>query len=104
MFRVDAGPAPRYLAAYAVRTDDPAQRRIWYFPTVAGITPTVSSGAGATVLPQGVAIGDEHLPGDYRVTVILSSRPLRRHEVDARPRDEEGGTFVLRLRVTADPR
>jgi hypothetical protein len=72
-----------YLTAYAERAGDPAHGRIWYFPTASGAAPLVQPGDGTVVVPEGIRIGPEHGPGTYRVTLLVSSRPLDRAAVDS---------------------
>jgi hypothetical protein len=101
MFKVDARVAAGYLAAYAVRAGGGANERIWYFPASDGETPFVHAGPDAVVLDRGVAIGPEHAPGDYQVTVVLSAEPLRRAQLEGAgaPAASVRAQTTLRLRV-----
>jgi hypothetical protein len=85
MFSVNAAVASGFFGAYAERVGDPTHAKIWYFPTAAAEGPRVVSGVGTIVLQDGVRLGPEHRPGDYRVTVWLSERLLTRAELDTVP-------------------
>jgi hypothetical protein len=87
MFTVNAALTSGHLGAYAERVDDRSQERIWYFPTETGAAPFVAPGSGTVVLSEGIEIGREHRPGRYRVTVLISSRPLDRSQIDGAGRD-----------------
>jgi len=66
-----------FVTAYA----DPATpgERIWYLNNapIAGAVPQRPDGR---VVPRAAKVGDEHVPGGYRVEAILSRRPLSRDE------------------------
>jgi hypothetical protein len=67
-----------YLAAWA----EPAggSERVWYF-SADGEAPRIAPpGAGTQPLSRGVLVGPEHVPGEYRVHLVLSAVPL--HKVD----------------------
>jgi hypothetical protein len=83
MFSVNAAVTSGYLGAYAERVGDPARERIWYFPTAAGLAPAVSPAAGTVVLSDGIHIGPEHIPGQYRITIWTSAWPFARREIEA---------------------
>jgi hypothetical protein len=96
MFTVNAALTSGYLAAYAEPIGTPGHARLWYFPTATGEAPQVGSGSGTIVVPEGITIGPEHRPGRYRVTVVVSQRPLARSEMDA------PDPAVVRSRSTVD--
>jgi hypothetical protein len=100
MFKVDARVASGYLVAYAIRADGGASDRIWYFPASDGATPLVRAGEGAVVLDRGIAIGAEHPPGDYRVTVLLTATPPRRSDFEG----PAAGAVAVRAQATLDLR
>ena len=99
MFSVNAALASGHLAAYAERVGDPARERIWYFPTATGRSPMVPPGSGTVVLPEGIRIGSEHPPGEYRVTVWIAKRAISRMEVDADRGDSLAGRETIDLQV-----
>lgn len=78
IFSVNAAVTSGYLGAYAVRSDDPRQERIWYFPSLGAVAPRVTPGAGTVTLPDGIRVGREHAPGHYRVELWLSAQPFQR--------------------------
>jgi hypothetical protein len=103
MFMVNSAATSGYFGAYA----EPADRRglsgerIWYFPTASGATqPRVERGSGTVVLPRGIKVGAEHHAGRYRVTVWLSTRPLRRSEVDTAGPETILGRSTIDFSVT----
>jgi hypothetical protein len=98
MFTVDGATAAGFLGAYAQRTDDPTQTRLWYFPDASGRAPAVASGAGMIVVPEGIKIGQEHRPGTYRVNAWIANRPLTRSEVDHAPK----GVIIARSMLTIE--
>jgi hypothetical protein len=81
VFTVNAAIAPGYLGAYAERLGDPSGERIWYFPNSAGSSPVIPRGEGTVVVLDGIQIGNEHSPGDYRVTAWIATRPIQRSEI-----------------------
>jgi hypothetical protein len=99
VFTVNAALAPGYLGAYAERLGDPLAGRIWYFPNAAGSSPVVARGEGTIVLRDGIQIGSEHSPGDYRVTAWIANRPLQRSEIDNVDTDLLVGRAVLDLKI-----
>ena len=82
IFSVNAAVTSGYLGAYAVRSDDPRQERIWYFPSLGAAAPRVPPGAGTVTLPDGIRIGREHAPGHYRVEIWLSAQPFQRADAE----------------------
>jgi hypothetical protein len=103
MFEVGGAARTWYLAAYTERADDLGHARIWYFPTSTGMTPVTASAQGS-VVRKGIAIGQEHRPGKYRTTIVLSSRPLTRAEVEAVPAGVVVQRNVLDFEVVAQAR
>lgn len=80
MFRLDALPAAGFLHAYA----EPLERdreRVWYFPTSANPPPRVEPALGAQVIGQAIVVGTEHVPGHYRVHLVVASSPLSREDL-----------------------
>jgi hypothetical protein len=100
MVTVNTALASGYLGAYAERSGDPSHARIWYFPTASGSTPVVPPGDRTVVVPEGIQIGPEHPPGNYRVTVWVSSRPLGRSEVDQASPDTMRSRSTFELQVS----
>ncbi|HWA73974.1 MAG TPA: hypothetical protein VG937_16645 [Polyangiaceae bacterium] len=98
VFLVNSAVASGYLGAYAERVGEPSGNRIWYFPNTTGASPHVVAGAGTTVLPEGIRIGPEHGPGQYRLSVWLSVRPLARAEIDS----ADASLFVARSSLMAE--
>jgi hypothetical protein len=82
LFTVNSGVSSGYLNAYAECDRDPEHKRIWYFPSAAGHAPFIAPGVGTVALEEGVKIGTEHAMGHCRVTVWLSSRLLRRDDIE----------------------
>ena len=81
LFRVESTQPSLRLAAFASGSDG---NRIWYFPTKDGQLPRLGARtgtAGPQVLAKGIRLGDEHLPGPYRVTILLLRRPLTRRQI-----------------------
>ena len=64
-----------YLTAYA----EPVAggERIWYF-SAEGRSPGVATSTGTEVAAEGVTVGAEHAPGEYRVRLWLTGRPVVR--------------------------
>jgi hypothetical protein len=97
LFTVNSALTSGYLGAYAERIGHPgAGGRIWYFPGNSGTAPFVAPGTGTVVLPEGIEIGADHLPGSYRVTLWISDRPLDRNA------DEQAASSVVRSRSRVD--
>jgi hypothetical protein len=84
-----------YLAAFAERTGNAKQERIWYFPSESGESPRIEATAETVVVPQGIELAAPHAPGRYEVTLWLSDHP------DRRVLPAEGARRVLSL-VIAD--
>lgn len=98
VFLVNSRVASGYLGAYAERVGDPSGKRIWYFPNANGKGPHVDAGSGTTVLREGIRIGPEHGPGQYRLSVWLSVKPLARTEIDG----ADASFFIARSSLTAE--
>jgi hypothetical protein len=98
MFSVNTAVASGFLGAYAERLGDSSHERIWYFPTATSEAPRVSPGEGTVILTEGVRVGPEHRPGDYRVTVWLSEQPLMREQVGA-TLNRESTVATLSLKI-----
>src|SRR5262249_22493855 len=97
LFLSEGSAAPSYLAAYAEPVD--GGERIWYFPSRDGHSPELEAHAPPTLFREAVLVGNEHRPGHYRVTVVLSNRPLSRDEVLATPDSDRLATQILPLEV-----
>jgi hypothetical protein len=80
MFRLDALLAAGFFHAYAEPLD-PGRERVWYYPTAANPPPRVEPAAEGQIMGQGIALGPEHVPGRYRVHLIVASTPLSRDEL-----------------------
>src|SRR2546423_11030605 len=79
LFAAAHAPVGARLAAYA----DPqgAGERIWYFSADTEM-PVISSSTETTaVASRGIRVGPEHLPGAYRVRVLILSAPAARQEI-----------------------
>jgi hypothetical protein len=98
LFRVSAAPAGGFLAAFALR--DGSREPIWYFPTAAGDSPKVSPDPETQTLAQGVRLGSEHVPGRYRIHLVLTRRALTRDQALAPPRDAVLAESDVSLEVT----
>jgi hypothetical protein len=96
VFRFDGVSEPAYVQAYATPSPPNAGDRIWYFPTSAVPAPQLTAHAESEVLQKGVLIGPEHSAGGYRITLVLSARPLTRDELL-----QEAGSHEIR-RETID--
>ena len=73
------GPGVRgYMGAYA--QPDAGGERIWYF-SGEDEPASVGGAESAQLASRSVVLGPEHLPGRYRVQLVVSARPLRRAEV-----------------------
>jgi len=80
LFRLDALPSAGFLHAYAEPLD-PERERVWYYPTVANPPPRVEPTAVGQIMGQGIVVGPEHVPGPYRVHLVIASTPLSREEL-----------------------
>jgi hypothetical protein len=101
MFRVGGLAKNAYVAAYAVGASG---QRIWYFPSVNGVTPMAKAAATTPeVLKKGVLLGPEHGAGRYSVHVYLTTEALSRDQLR---RIEKGDPRVLDYvskTLTVDP-
>ncbi|MGC4093583.1 MAG: hypothetical protein QM756_37930 [Polyangiaceae bacterium] len=95
-FLVNSAVGSGYLGGYAERVGDSRHDRIWYFPNARGDSPYVKSGSQTIVLPEGIRIGSEHQPGQYRVSLWLSVRPLSRAEIE----HADPSVFTARVTLT----
>jgi hypothetical protein len=78
LFVVDSGLAAGFLSASAVRVEPPSVERIWFFPTSGGEAPFIAAGTGTVVASQGVRIGQDQVPGLYRVDIRFTpEKPTR---------------------------
>jgi hypothetical protein len=69
-----------YLAAYAEREGDAPEKRIWYYPTKDGVPLYFAKSDGQQIVPNGIVLGPEHVPGRYSFHFVFSGRPLVREE------------------------
>ena len=80
MFRLDALPSAGFLHAYAEPLEA-GRERVWYYPTKANPPLPVESSAGGQIMGQGIVVGPEHVPGHYRVHLVVASTPLSREDL-----------------------
>jgi hypothetical protein len=80
LFRLDALPSAGFLHAYAEPLES-GQERVWYYPTAANRPPHVEPAAVGQLMGQAIVVGPEHLPGRYRVHLIVAPTPLSREEL-----------------------
>jgi hypothetical protein len=76
-FSIEGGrPEGGLVSAYA----DPLGRgeRVWYLTNERLSAPVPSGGSSMRVAPKVARVGDEHSPGPYRVTVIVTDDPVAR--------------------------
>jgi len=75
LLRLSNLPGRVFLAAFA---SGPAGLRIWYFPTEQEKTPEIAPAAEPRLLDRAIEIGPEHVPGAYRLQILLFSAPVDR--------------------------
>jgi hypothetical protein len=80
IFRLDALKEAGFLHAYAEPLD-PGRERVWYYPTMANPSPHVEAASGAQIMGQGIVVGPEHVPGRYRVHLVVAPTPLSREDL-----------------------
>ena len=80
IFRLEGLLSAGFLHAYAEPLQ-PGRERVWYYPTAANPPPQVGPAGEGHILGQGIALGPEHVPGRYRVHLIVAATPLSREEL-----------------------
>jgi hypothetical protein len=80
IFHLDALQSAGFLHAYAEPLE-PGRERVWYYPTTVNPPPHVEAAAGPQIMSQGIVVGPEHVPGHYRLHLVVASLPLSREEL-----------------------
>jgi hypothetical protein len=98
-FRLSSNAGWAFLAVVA---QGPAGT-VWYFPGGdRGTSVEIRDVPPGGVMPQGVLVGPEHVPGEYEVFGVFSSSPLNRDAVRSAIDGELGraGPLVVKRRLT----
>ena len=77
VFRVGRRDRALHIVAFAEREG----HRIVYFPVAGQSAPRLDAGPPRFV-EQAVVIGPEHVPGDYRVNILLTDQPVEEGAID----------------------
>jgi hypothetical protein len=75
------GGGSSFLHVSAFAQPEGGGERIWYFSDEDGAATFGSAQNGVQIASRSAVIGPEHAPGRYVVSIVLSSRPLRRSDV-----------------------
>jgi hypothetical protein len=101
IFRFDALPASGFLHAFAEPLEK-GQERVWYYPTAVNAPPHLEHAAEGQILNRGIVVGTEHVPGRYRVHIVVASRSLSREELQRSEAPDVVATNVVEL-VIVEP-